>query len=182
MISHQFGLESDVEEEEEPTLPSDIHDVAVAFLSDKNRRFLLNRAEEVLAAVAQKATDSDFTFAEFFAPPRMAREAPRYGFRCVAFRDRVEGWEAVSIKGQADFWDIHTKMKALFMVYSPPCTYLPSSAMHAHAQAQGPQGLRQRRSRSSRLHCLVCRGHALATRAWQVLPLREQRLIEDLDH
>ena len=86
MLSHLFGPESDVlEEEEEPTLPPDIHDAAVAFLSDQNRRFLLNRAEEALAAAAQKATDSDCTFAEFFTPPRIANEAPRYGFYCVAF-------------------------------------------------------------------------------------------------
>ena len=42
----------------------------------------------------------------------------------MASRDRVNGWEAVSIEGNADFWKVHTVMNPNFVVYSPPCTYL----------------------------------------------------------
>jgi hypothetical protein len=124
MVSHQFGPESEVSDEEEIALPPDLNDDALAVLSDKDRRFLLNRAEEVLAAAAQRNPDEDLTFAEFFTPPRIAKESHRYGFCCVASRDRVNGWEAVSIEGNADFWKVHTVMNPNFVVYSPPCTYL----------------------------------------------------------
>ena len=68
MISHQFGPESEVSDEEESMLPPDIHDAAVAFLSNTNRRVLLSLAEEVLAAAAQNTSDPDFLFARFFTP------------------------------------------------------------------------------------------------------------------
>ena len=74
MISHQFVPESEVSEEEGPTLHPDIHSAAVAFLSDKNRRRLLELAEKVLAAAAQNASDSDFMFAECFTPHGLRRK------------------------------------------------------------------------------------------------------------